>query len=84
MKDLSLKKLSMLNVWFTYISFSSSNGTKFFEKDNSLIYMQIWCILATCSEAKVYPTSTFQLIYFYVTFQAVGTIHHFTKTLETL
>ena len=56
------KKFSILNIWFTYISFSSSNGTKCFEKDNCLVHMQIWCILATCSEAKVYPTSAFQLM----------------------
>ena len=45
-----------------YISFLSSNGTEFFEKDNCLVHMQVWCSLATCSEAKICPTSAFQLI----------------------
>ena len=92
--NLSVKKFSILNIWFTYISFSSSNRTKCFEKDNCLVHMQIWCILATCSEAKDYPTSAFQLMLvskikkwlhlLLCNFQAVGTIQHFTKTLETL
>ena len=56
------KKVFNIKIWFTYISFSSSNRVKFFEKDNCLVHMQIWCILATCSEAKVYPTSAFQLM----------------------
>ena len=45
-----------------YLSFSSSYETKFLEKNNCLVYMQILCILATWSEVKVCPTSAFQLV----------------------
>ena len=48
----------------------------------------------SCWLGKVCPTSVFQIIlvseaktlpnYFHVIFEAVGTIQHFTKTLETL
>ena len=53
---------SKWSIWFTFISFSSSNRTKLLEEDNCLVHMQIWCILASCSEGKVYLTSAFQLM----------------------
>ena len=56
------KKVFNIHIWFMYISFSSSNGTRFFKKDNCLVHMQIRCIVSTWSESRVSPTSAFQLL----------------------
>ena len=56
------EKVFNIIIWFTCISFSSSNGTRIFKKDNSLAHMQIWCIVATCAESRVSPTPALQLV----------------------
>ena len=42
--------------------FHRATGLDFFQNDNSLVHMQISCIVATSSDTKVCPTSAFQLI----------------------